>query len=265
MRVLIVDDEPLARSRLARLCDEQCDLEVVGEAESGAAAIGAIQALHPDVVLLDVELEDMTGFDVLHSCDVHEGPLAIMVTAHPEHAAKAFATDAIDYLTKPVDLERFDAAIERARSRRSNALLAGVLQDVTSEVRATLGARARAQNAPRQLVGEKSRRIYFVDAASVDYIEAGGNYVMIHADQERYISRDSLKHLAESLTAIGFLRISRSLLVNLRRVAFAERIGRGVYAFTTRGGRRLVSSAAHRKEILVEVRQGRLASLRESH
>lgn len=265
MRILIVDDEPLARSRLARLCSEQADLDVIGEAESGATAIGAIRTLNPDVVLLDVELDDMTGFDVLQSCDGRGGPLAIMVTAHPEHAARAFGTDAIDYLTKPVDLCRFGAAIERARSRRSKALVSSVFQEVASEVRATLGECAQAHGTQRQLVGEKSRRLYFIDAGSVDYIEAGGNYVMIHMQQERYISRDSLKHLADSLAALGFLRISRSLLVNLRQVAYAEKVGRGVYAFTTRGGRRLVSSAAHRKDIVDEIRRGRIMGPEDTH
>ncbi|MGH8310948.1 MAG: LytR/AlgR family response regulator transcription factor, partial [Steroidobacteraceae bacterium] len=119
MRILIADDEPLARNRLASLCARQEDLDVVAQAESGRAAIDAIRALRPDVLLLDVELRDMTGFEVLRALGGGEEPLTIMVTAHPEHAAEAFDAEAIDYLTKPVDDRRFGAAIERARNRRA--------------------------------------------------------------------------------------------------------------------------------------------------
>src|SRR5882762_5922034 len=119
MRIVIVDDEPLARSRLVHLCQEHAGVEVVAQAASGADAIAAIRFHRPDVVLLDVELQDMTGFDVLRSLESREGPLAIMVTAHPEHAMEAFDSDAVHYLAKPVDGRRLVTAIGRARSRLS--------------------------------------------------------------------------------------------------------------------------------------------------
>lgn len=265
MRILIVDDEPLARSRLARLCEEQTDLDVIGHAESGAAAIDAIRAQRPDLVLLDVELHDMSGFDVLHSLDACEEPLAIMVTAFPEHAVRAFDTDAIDYLTKPVDVQRFGVAIDRARHRHAKGLPAGLRQEIVAGVRASIGDCMEAGGPPRQLVGEKSRRLYFIEAETVEYIESDGNYVTIHVGEDRFISRNSVKHLAGALAALGFLRIERSLLINLRRVAFAERLGHGVFAFTLASGRRLVSSTTYRRGILNEIRYGQLSSLKDSH
>ena len=265
MRIMIVDDEPLARSRLAWLCQQESDLDVVAQAESGTAAIDAIRALHPDVVLLDVELRDMTGFDVLHSLDAQEEPLAIMVTAHPEHAVKAFDDEAVDFLTKPVDVQRFGAAIDRARQRHARSAVASLREEIVAEVRASLGERGQTDSAPHQLVGERARRLYFIETQSVDFIESDGNYVTIHVGEDHYIARNSVKYLAIGLAALGFIRIERSLLVNLRRVAFAERLGNGAFAFTLRSGRRLVSSRTYRRGILNEIRFGQLSSLQETH
>ncbi|HKZ74484.1 MAG TPA: LytTR family DNA-binding domain-containing protein [Steroidobacteraceae bacterium] len=261
MKVLIVDDEPLARHRLARMCAEHPDLEVVAEAGSGAAAIDAVQAHRPDVMLLDVELQDMSGFEVLQSLSVGSEPLAIMVTAYPERALEAFETSAIDYLTKPVDARRFDTAINRARRRQSKALVLSTWEEIASEARAALSDnQASAGPSLRQLVGEKTRRLYFIDADSVDFIESDGNYVTIHVDQDRYICRNTLKHLSVALAPLGFVRIQKSLLMNLTQVAFAERLGHGAFAFTLRRGRRLVSTAKYRKSILEQIRHGERTS-----
>src|SRR6186713_1884138 len=238
MRVVIVDDEPLARSRLVHLCQEHAGVEVVAQAGSGADAIEAIKAHRPDVVLLDVELQDMTGFDVLRSLESREGPLAIMVTAHPEHAMEAFDSNAVHYLTKPVDGGRLVSAIGRARKRLS-------LQRSESL--------DRSEPSLRQITGEKAQRLYFIDVESIDYVESEANYVALHVGDERYLARNTMKHLAGALAPLGFVRIERSLLINLRRVAFAERVDRGAFAFTLRNGRRLVSSTTYRKGILEEI------------
>ena len=266
MKILIVDDEPLACSRMARLCAQHADLDVVAQAESGAAAIDAIAAHHPDVVLLDIELQDMSGFEVLRAVGAsEEEPGAILITAHPEHAVKAFEIDVIDYLTKPIEPQRFGAAIERARDRCSGKLVPSLRAELAAELRATLGEPGDAPGAPRHLVGEKAHRMYFIDAEKVDYIESDGNYVTIHAGEDRYIARGSIKHLGQGLARLGFVRIERSLLLNLSRVAFAERIGHGKFAFTLRSGCRLASGASYRREILNEMRYGRLVSLKRPH
>jgi len=122
MRVVIVDKEPLARLHLLRLCRASDDVEVIAQAETGIAAIQAIRTQHPDVLLLDVELPDMTGFELLRSLRGDDAPLAIMVTAHPQHALAAFEVDAIDYLTKPVSADRFREGMRRARSRCAPAV-----------------------------------------------------------------------------------------------------------------------------------------------
>ena len=107
-----------------------------------------------------------------------------------------------------------------------------------------------------QIIGEKSRRLYFIDVKNIDYVESEANYVALHVDDERYLARNTMKHLAVALAPLGFVRIERSLLINLRRVAFAERVDRGAFAFTLRNGQRLVSSITYRKGILEEIRRG---------
>jgi two-component system LytT family response regulator len=242
MRVVIVDDEPLARSRLVSLCEQQGDLEIVAEAGSGAAAIEAIRAYQPDVVLLDVELQDMSGFDVLKSVEGGDEPLAIMVTGHTQHAMRAFDSDVVHFLAKPVDGQRLGDAIVRARNRLS--------QERPS-------APALAAAPPQQIAAERTHRLYFLEPESIDYIESEANYVAIHVGEERYLARNTLKHLTDVLAPLGFVRIERSLLLNLRRVAFAERLERGSFAFILRSGRRLVSSVTYRKGILNEIRYSR--------
>jgi two-component system LytT family response regulator len=247
MRIVIVDDEPLARSRLVHLCQEHAGLQVVAQASSGADAIEAIKVHRPDLVLLDVELQDMTGFDVLRSLESREGPLAIMVTAHPEHAMQAFDSDAVHYLTKPVDGRRLVSAIGRARNRLS------------------LERSGSAVNSLRQITGEKAQRLYFIDVETIDYVESEANYVALHVEDERYLARNTMKHLAGVLGPLGFVRIERSLLINLRRVAFAERLDRGAFEFTLRNGRRLVSSSTYRKGILEEIRRGQFFGQSAAH
>lgn len=107
-----------------------------------------------------------------------------------------------------------------------------------------------------QIIGEKAERFYFIDVKNIDYVESEANYVALHVADERYLARNTMKHLAAALGPVGFVRIERSLLINLRRVAFAERVDRGAFAFTLRNGRRLVSSSTYRKGILDEIRRG---------
>lgn len=252
MRVLIVDDEPLARSNLARLCEEEPDLDVVGEAESGARAIAAINAERPELVLLDIELADMSGFDVLDAVRTGDEPLAIMVTGHAEHALRAFDAEALDYLTKPINEARFSCAIARARCRQPRAVASAVHEAVASEVRSALFDATKV--APRRLVAEKSRRFHFIDVDEVDYIEADGNYVAIHAHGVRYLARNTIRQASDALAPAGFVRIERSLLVNFRRVAYAERLGRGMFELTLRNGERLKSSVTYRGAILGRMR-----------
>jgi DNA-binding LytR/AlgR family response regulator len=228
VKILIVDEQAPRRDSLARLCERSGDLEVVGEADCGRAAIDAAGKLDPDIMLLDVELPDMSGFELLRSMAADTHPIGIMVSRCTEHAVRAFAEGALDYLVMPVTAERFDRAMARARHRFDHA----------------------PAISPRFLVGERQRRLYPLDPKSVDYIEADGNYVTLRAGKVEYLSRDSIKRLSMQLAEHGFIRIERSLLVNAAAVSYAEVAGHGTFALTLSSGVCLHSSAAYRDSIL---------------
>jgi two-component system LytT family response regulator len=235
VKILIVDDQPEARDRLIRLCERNDDVQVVGEAACGVAGIDAAAKLNPDIMLLDVELPDMSGFELLRAVGADTHPLGIMVSTCADHAIRAFAEGAIDYLVTPVTAERFDRAMTRARHRFDCGLS---------------GHGRTALVSPRFLVGERQRRLYPLDPKSIDYIEADGNYVTLRAGKVEYLSRDSLKRLSMQLAELGFIRIERSLLVNAAAVLYAEVIGHGTFALTLSSGVCLHSSAAYRDSIL---------------
>ena len=180
MKILIVDDHAHARNTLTRLCERSDDIQVVGEAACGRAAIDAAGTLNPDIMFLDVELPDMCGFDLLRSAAVGPRRLGIMVSNCTDHATRAFEEGAFDYLVMPVAAERFDRAIDRARYRLKYA---------------EPGSGRTVPVRPRFLVGEREKRLYPLDPMSIDYIEADGNYVTLRAGKVEYLSRDSIKRL----------------------------------------------------------------------
>jgi two-component system LytT family response regulator len=235
VRVLIVDDQAAKRNSLIRLCERRDDVQVVGEAACGTAAIEAAGPLNPDIVLLGVELPDMSGFELLRAVAADTRPLGIMASDYTGHATRAFEEGAFDYLVLPVAAERFDRAMTRAR-RRLNCASSGFDRSIS--------------NSPRFLVGERLRRLYPLDPSSIDYIEADGNYVTLRVGKEEYLSRDSIKRLALQLADLGFIRIERSLLLNATAVAYAEVARHGTFALTLRSGVCLHSSAAYRDSIL---------------
>jgi two-component system, LytTR family, response regulator len=241
MTLLIVDKEPLVRSELAQLCLRVKDLHVVGEADSGGAAIDAAKCLSPDVMLIDVALPDMSGFDVLRGAG-NSGPLGIMTSHQPGFAERAIAEGAVDYLIKPVSADRFEHAIGRVRQRY-------VLEEA-AQAQLTRGILGLLGRRPKILVGERQHRLYPLDIEKIDYIEADGNYVTIRAGNAEYISRDSIKRLTADLAAFGFVRIDRSILLNIRAVDFAEPVGHGTLAFTLFSGTCLHSSKTYRDAIL---------------
>jgi two-component system LytT family response regulator len=241
---LIVDDQAPARDSLLRLCERNDDVQVVGEAACGVSAIDAAGKLNPDIMLLDVELPDMSGFELLRAVGVDTHPLGIMVSKCADHAVRAFAEGAIDYLVTPVTAERFDQAMARARHRFDCAVPGhGRFTSQSSELGRTVPV------APRFLVGERQRRLYPLDPKSIDYIESDGNYVTMRAGKVEYLSRDSIKRLSMLLAEIGFIRIERSLLVNAAAVSYAEVAGHGTFALTLSSGVCLYSSAAYRESI----------------
>jgi two-component system LytT family response regulator len=242
LRLLIVDKEPAARCAVTQLCHRITDLHIVGEAGSGGAALDAVEDLAPDVMLIDLALPDMSGFDVLRAAGSSMGPLGITTSQQPEYAERAIAEGAVDHLVKPVSADRFDRAIRQVRQRW------GIGQAAESRLlRHILHLLARR---PKLLVGERQHRLYPLEVEKIDYVEADGNYVTIRVGNTEYISRDSIKHLAAELADFGFVRIDRSILLNIRAVQFAEPAGHGTLAFTLSSGACLYSSKTYRETIV---------------
>lgn len=251
LSVLIVDDEPVARVRLKYLCDRHPHLRLVGEADSGADAIRGISEERPDLVLLDVQLQDMTGFDVLRAVHNQPIPATIMVSVNPHHALQAYSTEAIDYLTKPVNQCRFEHAIERAqRQLLARRIISKELGAEPSSSFVASSECAIGTADSLRVVGESNHRMYLLEARSIDYIETDGNYVLIYVGVNRYISRNTLRSLENRFAQAGFVRINRSMLVNLHKMAFVERLGQAVFGFTLRNGQKLTSNRSRRRTIL---------------
>ena len=245
MKVLIVEEQARTRDSLIGLCECRDDIKVVGEAACGKAAIDAAGMLDPDIVLLDAELPDMSGFDLLRAMAADACPLGIMVSSCADHATRAFEEGAFDYLVMPVAAKRFDQALTRARYRLDYAASRSGHSSSYSPEPARI-----VPVPPRFLVGERQRKLYPLDPKSIDYIEADGNYVTLRVGKVEYLSRDSIKRLSMQLAELGFIRIERSLLVNAAAVSYAEVAGHGTFALTLSSGVCLHSSAAYRDSIL---------------
>jgi two-component system LytT family response regulator len=243
MRALIVDDEAYSREALRDLCEADESLNEVAVAGCGATAIKMIRAGRPDLLLLDVELSDMTGFDVLRSLNDAGRPQVIMVSAHEEDAVEALRVGAVDYLMKPVTADRFATAIERVRERRNSAFTAPLVENSAALNQRLFSTHDTRRTPPTRLIVENScrDRLYFIAVDDVDYIEAYGNYVVIHVGNQKYVRRDTLKRVAFELREHEFEWIRRSTLINLARVVFAEKLSHGALAFTLASGARLVS------------------------
>jgi len=250
MRFLVVGQDGPRRSALIRHCERAADLKVIGEAEFGAAAIQATRALRPDVLLLNPELPDMSGFDVLRAVRSGPRPLGIIVTPRADHAATAFAAGAFDYLLDPVSSQRFDQAIERVRQRLDSIDGTAGGQPPAGPLPSIATLDASRFPPPKYLVGERQQRLYPIELSRIDYIESDGNYVTIRSGGAEYLSRDSIKRLSAALSEHGFIRIERSLLVNIAAVAYVEIAGQGSYAFTLACGACLHSSVTYRDGIL---------------
>jgi DNA-binding LytR/AlgR family response regulator len=208
IRVVIVDDEELARTRIRGLLADFDDLECVGEAENGLEAVERIRELGPDLVFLDIQMPGMDGFEVLAALD--DVPLVIFATAYDEYALKAFEVNSIDYLLKPIEKERLASAVERARE-----LLAGG-RELGREIERIAGL-VRSRGVERLPV-QKGRKIVLVDHADIVWIEASGGLVFVHTADQRLLANMTMAELEARLDPASFFRTHRSFIVNLNHV-----------------------------------------------
>jgi two-component system LytT family response regulator len=242
IRVLIVDDEPIARRGIRQHLRGEGDLEVIGESGDGAAAIDAITELTPDLVFLDIQMPEVGGFDVVEAIGVARLPAVVFVTAYDEHALRAFDVHAVDYVLKPIDRHRFRTAVERARRRLSHA--PGQLDRRIAAALEDLGR--PAQDYAKRLAIKGGGRVILVDVDEVDRLEAAGNYVEVHSGARHHLVRETMASLEARLDPARFVRVSRSSIVNAERVRELQPMFNGDFVVVLRDGTRVAGSRRYR-------------------
>ena len=243
MRVLIVDDEPLARRGVSLRLREFADIEIVGECGDGRAAIDAILGLSPDLVFLDVQMPGMGGFDVLDALPAENLPAVIFLTAYEQHAVRAFEVHALDYLLKPVDDERFAAAIRRAQSLLDSA----TKLKMAARVLGMLGERSKQYVS--HFVVRTGSRIQIVLAEDTDWIGAAGDYTELHVRGRSHLLRETMTSLEKTLDPAKFLRIHRSRIVQTRCITELRSIENGEYLVKLSDGSQHRSSRTYTRSL----------------
>jgi two-component system, LytTR family, response regulator len=262
--VLIVDDESAARARLRRLVSDVPQLEIVGECEDGKQAVAAIRELEPQLVFLDIEMPELNGLEVINAIPAHRRSHFVFVTAFNSYALEAFEVDALDYLLKPFDAERFQVtvrrAVDRIRNRDEQEELIGVIRELSQTQRdihaAVIGQLPEAQATAairgpylERIAVKKDGRVYFVRVDDIDFVESAANYVKIHALNETHLIREKLGDLAARLDPRRFARIHRTSIVNLDRIKEIQPWFSGDGLVILRGGQRLRLSRMFRSSL----------------
>lgn len=251
IRVLIADDEPLARERLASLVADHADVEVVAECGDGREVLALLARLAPDLAFLDIQMPELDGFDVLEALAPAHRPAVVFITAYDEYAIRAFEVNAVDYLLKPVIPARFEEALARARTRldlpRSERL--ADLDQLLADLR-------RLRGYPAMLPARLGSTVAMVPVDTIDWIEARGNYARLHAGRTAHLIREPLRSLEARLDPDRFVRVHRSAIVNLERIASVEPYFHGEYVLTLRDGTRLTSSRTQSARLRALLRSG---------
>jgi two-component system LytT family response regulator len=245
IRALIVDDEPLAREGLRRLLNEDGEIVCVGECGDGPTAVQAVRENLPDLLFLDVQMPEMDGFEVLRSLDETLLPLVIFVTAFEEHAIHAFEVHALDYLLKPLDTQRFREAVGRAKAE----LQVRGRKAVVSRIRGMLGTLRLTHQSADRIMLKSAGRITFLHIGEIEWVEAQGDYVCLHAAGKKHLLREKISALEEQLSPNQFLRIHRSTIVNVNRVKEMQPLYHGDYAVLLHDGTRLILSRSFRDRV----------------
>lgn len=234
IRVVIVDDEDLARQIVREMLARHSDIEVIGECANGFEAVRAVSELKPNLVFLDIQMPKLDGFEVLEL--IGDQVAIVFVTAYDEHALRAFEVNAVDYLLKPFRAERFDAALQRAKERIGK-------QSTESVVQLTAAARPEGQHAER-IVVKDGTRVQIIPVAKLDYAEAQDDYVALATQGKKFLKQQTISSLENSLNPQNFVRVHRSYLVNLERVTRLEPFGKDTHVVILHDGSRLPVSRA---------------------
>ena len=238
VRTLIVDDEELGRKRIRKLLSSESEFEIVGESRDGREAIRAMEKFSPDLVFLDVQMPELGGFDVLSQIAPAKMPVIIFVTAHDHFALKAFQAQALDYLLKPFDDERFAQSLQRVRTYL-NGNATDKIRERLAKLVETLPNRGKYL---LRVAVKSAGRVLFLKADEIDWIEAAGNYVNLHVGKESYLLRGRMSELEKRFDPEQFFRIHRSTMVNLDRVKELQPLFKGEGIVVLKDGQKLSAS-----------------------
>lgn len=245
LRTVVVDDESLPRQRVADLVRGDSRLALVGEADDGRTALDLIVEQRPDLVFLDIQMPELDGFQVIAALDDDTLPAIVFVTAYDAYAIRAFEVDAIDYLLKPVNTERFDAAVARVVGRLRNPQ---PNSDAAVRTLATRASETRTMTIVR-FVARRGAKHYFIRPADIDWIEADGNYLRLWTGDRSHLVRETMKAAEERLDAASFVRIHRSTIVAIDRIESIQAQDNGDYIVTMQTGAKLASSRGYADRI----------------
>lgn len=227
LRAMIVDDEAPARANLRALLRPHADIALLADCDTGAAAVDAIRTLRPDLLFLDIQMPECDGFDVLEMLGGDQPAAIIFVTAHDQHALRAFDVGALDYLLKPYSNERFNTALARARERLHNA-----------------------PQAPARLVLKQAGQVLFLPVEDIDWIGAADYYASLHVGAQTHLLRRGIAELERDLDPAAFCRIHRSTIINLSRLQAITLDADGEHEAVLNDGTRLRVSRSYRKALL---------------
>ena len=245
VRTLIVDDEWLARDRLRQLLSKVTEVELVGECADGREAVASIEQEKPDLVFLDVQMPELDGFSVLAELEGKPMPVIVFVTAHDKFALRAFEVHAVDYLLKPFDRERFQKALDRALEQVKRCE-DRVLMERQAALLAELKPTAKSTE---RLAVKSTGHVIWINLDEVDWIGSADNYAELHVGAKSHLMRETLSALETRLDAKRFVRISRSIIVNIKRIKELRRLFYGGYEITLQSGMKLTLSRRYRDKL----------------
>jgi two-component system LytT family response regulator len=245
IRVLVADDEPLARGKLKDLLQLEPGFELAAECRDGLEVVQAVAGGGVDLVLLDIEMPQLSGLEVVRAIGVEQMPLTIFVTAYGDFAVEAFEVRALDYLLKPFDHERFRHALARARE----ALSRNARPEYEAGLSALLRQASRRPPYVQRFLVKRSAEYVFVRTADVEWIQSADNYVTLHSAGRQYLVRETLSNVEESLDPEQFVRVRASALVNLERVVSIRRWSGAEFQFVLSDGTEVISSRRYRDRL----------------
>jgi two-component system LytT family response regulator len=239
MTCIIVDDEELARNLLKEFLEVHDDVEVIGEADRGKEAVKMINEMKPDLVFLDVQMPGMDGFEVIEKLD--HMPAIIFSTAYDQYALKAFEKNAVDYLLKPLDQERFNKAIDKIRNRMGSS---------TDDLKALIETLKSGEEAyPKSLFVQKSEKYLNLNVEDITYLEASGDYTVVSTPDDQFLSSSGISRVEAKLNPEKFIRIHRSTIINLDHLKEIEKHFNGGLVVTMKNGKKFSVSRTYTKKI----------------